>query len=399
MTDLLSRPRRTPQPPAAPRRPSIVLAALAATAWAGAIGLIAIALVVLLAWTADSRSGSSGADALRLAATGWLLAHGAPVQVAGGTIGLVPLGLTGAVAGLLYRAGSSLGRSVDVRGLRDVGTATGTVSVTYGLLAVVVAGLASGGPAHVSPLRAFVGAAVLAAVAGGIGVLRGSGRTTELIDRVPCLLRTALRSAALLTVTVLAGGTLLTAGSLLISAGRTRELFDALHTGSVGGLALLVLSVALVPNMTVFGASYVVGPGFAVGTGTTVGLAGVHLGPVPALPPLAALPESTVISPAMWLLVLLPVAGGLLAGAVVGRRPGDASLNEVLVTAAASAVAAGVLLGLLALLAGGPVGSGRLNAVGPSAWQVTLALIVEAVLPAVAAAWWTVRCASAEGRK
>lgn len=396
VTDLLSRPQRTRRQPAAPRRPSVVLAALAATLWAGAIGLIAITLVVLLAWTADSRSGSSATDALRLAATGWLLAHGAAVHVGGITVGLLPLGLTALPAGLLHRAGSSLGRAVDVRGLRDAVAATVTLAVTYGLLAVVVGGVASGGPAYVSLLRAFLGAALLAAVAGGTGVLRGSGRTADLLDLVPYRLRTALRAGALITATVLAGGALLTAGSLLLSAGRTRELFDALHTGSVGGFALLVLSVALVPNMAVFGASYSIGPGFAVGAGTTVGLAGVHLGPVPALPPLAALPESTTVNPAMWVLILLPVAGGLLAGAIVGRRERDAPLNEVLLTAAGSALAGGVALGVLALLAGGPVGAGRLSAVGPSAWQVTLALVAEAVLPAVGAAWWTVRSAYAK---
>ena len=376
----------------------MLLAALAATVWAAAIGLIGVTLVVLLVWTADSRSGSSAADALRLAGAGWLIAQGAGLSVGGVGIGLLPLGLTVLPAALLFRAGSVLGRTLAPPTLADAGRATGVLAGSYGIVGAVAAALATHGTLHVSPLRALVSTALLAAVAGGSGLVRSSGLLPDLADLLPRWVRSALVGALVAAAVTLAAGALLAAASLAMSAGRARALVDALQAGNVGGLALLLLSIAFVPNMALFGASYVLGPGFAIGAGTGVSLTGTQLGPVPALPLLAALPESTSVTPTLWALLAVPVLAGVLAGVVVGRRGVDAPLNEMLLTTVAAVVAAGLGLGLLALLAGGPVGTGQLATVGPSGWQVTVALVGEAVLPALAAAWYTVHRAERRSR-
>lgn len=368
----------------------MLVAALGATVSAAAIGLIAVTLVVLLVWTADSRSGSTAAAALRFAGAGWLIAQGAGLSVGGVGVGLLPLGLTALPAVLLFRAGTVLGRTVAAPTLADAGRATAMLAGSYGIIGAVVAALASHGPIHVSPLRALLTTALLAALAGGTGILRSSGLLPDLADLLPGWVRSALVGALVVAAVMLAAGALLTAVSLAVSAGRARELVGSLQTGNVGGLALLLLSVAFVPNMAIFGSSYVLGPGFAIGAGTSVSLTGTHLGPVPALPLLAALPESTSVTPALWALLAVPVLGGVLAGVVVGRRAVNAPLNEVLLTAVGAVVAAGLGLGLLALLAGGPVGTGQLATVGPSSWQVLVAVVGEAVLPALAAAWYTV---------
>ncbi len=57
-----------------------------------------------------------------------------------------------------------------------------------------------------------------------------------------------------------------------------------------------------------------------------------------------------------------------------------------------SGALSGALLGVLAAFSGGPLGEGRLSAVGPSAWQVmtvaTLELGISAAVSAGAASWW-----------
>jgi hypothetical protein len=88
------------------------------------------------------------------------------------------------------------------------------------------------------------------------------------------------------------------------------------------------------------------------------------------------------------LLFALPVAAGLLAGVRVARSAGPDVIGwgPLLRAAALTGPVAGVVLGLVALAAGGPLGTGRLAAVGPSAWQVGLACALGVSLTAIAGA-------------
>lgn len=380
----------------ADQRPgSVVLAALYAAIWAAGVGLIAITVVVLLAWTAERRSGADAASALRIASDVWLFANGAPLRVGGSPFALIPLGLTILPVYLLIRAGTSLARTVDVPSVGGALRAAGALAAAYGVLAVVAAGAAATPQVQVAPLRAFVAAAVLAVVCGGIGVIRGAGLWPDLWAQLPGWIRAATRGGAVAVAVVLAGGAVVAGGGLALSAGEAGRVLSGLGAGTVGAVALLLLSLAYVPTATVYAASFVIGPGFAVGAGTTVSPFDVRLGPVPALPLLAALPAGPVAS---WLAVLIavPVIGGALAGALIGRQHRGVSLRWLLPTAAATGPTAGVLLGLLCLLSAGAAGSGRLATVGPSAWRIALVLAVEVSPAAVLAAWWAARRADSD---
>jgi len=411
VTDVLS---SVGPPESAPdQRPaSVVGAATTAAGWAAGVGLIAVTVVVLLAWAAEPRSGAPAGAALQLAADGWLLAHGVPLKVAGATFGLIPLALTTLPAYLLSRAGASVARAARVGDVTTAARATAVLTATYAVLAALVTGPAATTGVSASPLRAALSAGLLALVCGGAGVLRGSGvlHSSRLeggigvrpgnasrpesgpLAGASAALREAARGGAIAVAAVLAGAALVAGAALATRAGGVRGVFDALGTGVAGGIFLLLISLAYLPNLAIWSAAFLVGPGFAVGNGTGVGLFGVRLHPLPALPLLAALPAGPVHR---WLLVLLavPVAGGLLAGVAVGRRTagGEVSRRRLIGTAAGTGPAAGLMLGLLCLLSGGPAGSGRLSAVGPSAWRVALVLAAEVGVPAAAVAWWTVR--------
>jgi len=51
----------------------------------------------------------------------------------------------------------------------------------------------------------------------------------------------------------------------------------------------------------------------------------------------------------------------------------------------------GALVAALCALSGGPLGGGRLTAVGPSPWKVGLAVVLEVAIPAAATAAVVVR--------
>jgi hypothetical protein len=136
---------------------------------------------------------------------------------------------------------------------------------------------------------------------------------------------------------------------------------------------VLVLSLLYVPTVAIWAAAYLVGPGFAIGAGTSVTAAGVQLGPLPGVPLLAGLPEGPV-SGVATVLFLLPIAAGVLAGVALARStPSGQPLPRLLGTVALVGPVAGLLVGLAAFAAGGPLGGGRLAVVGPSVWQVALA--------------------------
>jgi hypothetical protein len=156
-------------------------------------------------------------------------------------------------------------------------------------------------------------------------------------------------------------------------------LMGSLHGGVSAAVLMALVSIAYVPNLAVWGSAWLVGPGFAVGTKTSVAVGGVHLGALPAVPLLAAVPTS---APRMGLLAIAaPVGAGLLAGWLIKRASVDWTWGF-----AAGAIA-GAALGVLAWLSAGPLGPGRMAELGPSALRVGFAVAVEVGVLAAATAW------------
>lgn len=380
---------RPPLPPGSPP-PSPLRAGLPAALWALGAGLACAGLPALLVWAADSRSSSPATTALRGAAQVWLAAHGVPFALPAGRLSFVVLGLLLLPLVLLVRAGGLAARQVPVDTLREAGAVTAGVAGPYALVAALVAALARGDGVRPSVPGALLCASVLALVGAGTGVLRTSGLDAGLRARVPALARRLAPPAVAAVLVVLSAGALLAGLRLALALGEARALADRLVPGLVGGVALLLVCVVLVPTAVVWAATWWVGPGFGVGAGTAVGPFSTRVGPLPDLPLLAALPSGPLPVAVAVLGLLVPLAAGVLAGRMVVRSGTATPLRE----AALSGPVAGALLGVLALLCTGSVGGGRLRAVGPSAWQVALALALEVALPAVLTAWWATRSAA-----
>ncbi|GAA0909709.1 hypothetical protein GCM10009558_097890 [Virgisporangium aurantiacum] len=164
------------------------------------------------------------------------------------------------------------------------------------------------------------------------------------------------------------------------------DMLREYRTGVVGQAGLTLVCLVYAPNLAVWGASYLVGPGFTLGVGTTVSAGAVSLGPVPALPVLAAVPARP-LSAWSGLLLAVPLVAGMIAGWLLARRqlraahqPRSGAWVRLLVPAALAGPVAGAVLGLAALASRGSVGSGRLTDMGAEAWP--LAAIAAAVVGA-----------------
>ena len=388
MTETLSRPRPSPMPPRRPAAEETVRSPLgvgaAAALWAAVLGLLCVGVPVLLAWWADSRSGTEASDALRSAGRLWLVAHGVSLDVPGGRFSLTPLGLLLLPLALVARFAASAAR--------DVRPASGTrlalcVAAPYALLALLVALVASGPDVHVSPVQSLLGGFLVGLAGAAVGVLRPDGLWRAAWSRRSPRTRRVVPAAAGATAALLGAGALLVGGSLAAHLPKAAELAGAGDPGALGGAALLLAGLALVPNAVVWGATWLAGPGFAVGAGTAVGPFGHELGPVPALPLLAALPGGGIPEWAAVLVLSVP----LLAGAVAGRHVASVSEDvadgrRVAGEAALVGPLCGAVLALLAWMSGGAAGGERLVGLGPSAWSVLLAVSASVAAGSVAGA-------------
>jgi Family of unknown function (DUF6350) len=73
----------------------------------------------------------------------------------------------------------------------------------------------------------------------------------------------------------------------------------------------------------------------------------------------------------------VPYLAGVFGGLLTVRTAPTPAFEIAPLWGFGSGVVAGCAMGVLAAFAGGPLGSGRLSAVGPSAWQASLVTILE----------------------
>ena len=368
----------------APLMSSLWVRGAVSALWASALGCAVLVVVVLIAWAADSRSGAGAGGAIRTALQLWLAAHRVPLHVEGGTVVMAPLGLTLALGWLVARAAAVLARGQQVDQPRDVGLIAVAIGVPYAVLAAFVAAAAHSSRVQPDPAVALAGGLVLGVVAAGWGAARGVGVVRECWGRLPAAVARPLAGGLAATGVLALGGLLLVLASLATHAAAAWSSVDALGGGAVAAGAVLALDVVLLPNAALAAVGYLAGPGFAVGAGSAVTIGSAQPGSLPALPLLAAVPQSPAGVLVEGLVIAVLVGAGLAAAGVVARF-GERLLRTMLLALGAGAVA-GVGIAVLVAVAGGAAGPGRMSAVGASPWQTGLAVAAEVAAVACGAA-------------
>jgi Family of unknown function (DUF6350) len=363
----------SPPDGADPRHQLIVAGSLAAAA-VTAFGLAVITLLALAGWIAAPHSGLGLRAVLRAAAALWLVGQHVGFSLRGfGRIGMLPLGLVLLPGALLWRAGRWVARTCAIGRLRQVGPAALALAVPYMLLTAVLAGASRSGEISASVPQAALCGLLLALAAGGLGAARSLAPWAQLLRLLPARSRSLLLAVAGSAAVLAAAGALLAGTALATHLPEAFRLERSLGAGAVGTLLLLLLQIGYVPNAIVWAIAFCLGPGFSFGTGTIVAATGSALGELPAFPLLAALPPGLHDAMPGWLapvVLALPYVAGGVGGWLLVRTAPPMSLEGAPLWGMAAGLLTGCVLGLLAAFAGGPLGAGRLTAVGPSAWQV-----------------------------
>ncbi|MEU9185168.1 DUF6350 family protein [Streptomyces sp. NPDC048484] len=396
---------------------------------AAALGLGAFAVLVTVLWISSPYPDRGPDGTLHVAASLWLLAHGAELvrtnTLSGvpAPIGVTPLLLVALPAWLLYRAGRDAADGDDGSVPPPVSTAWGGAVVGYLVVGAAAAVYASGGEPRPSWTSVVLWPPLLAVTAAGVGVWSAYGRPLgslppslrQVLDGLPLApvaagsrLPDAVRAASAGAAALVGGGAVLAGASLVWHGGPARQSFLQLTESWSGRVSVLLLALALIPNAAVWGAAYALGPGFALGAGHAAGpLLSDPGSRLPPFPLLAAVPDAGSGTPLNWAAGAVPlVAGVVVAWFTVGagvpgrkdagaasavrevsaagragtasvargedaaaRRAAAWSCGRTAETLTLAAILCGLAFAVLATLAGGPLGVAALADFGPVWWR------------------------------
>lgn len=363
----------------------LTLAAVAAVSVAGLIGL---SLAVVVVQTLDPASGLPLGGSIALAGRLWLLAQGGELTLASGPLALAPLLLTLAIAWGLTQAARGVVRARDLTSAADTARLCATGIAVHVVVTLLLAAVLDVPGAGVAVPRTTAGVVVLSAAALTWGAARESGLLDAVLDRLPGPTRPVLRGVLAGLLAALALCTAIVAVALASDADGYAALAGSLGGAAAGALGLLALGALLLPNASAAVLGLAAGPGFFVGSGTLISVHGVTLSAVPALPLLAALPDTQAVPLIAFASQAVPALAGLVAGTTVGRWLSDADGGSVV--AGLAGIAAGVLLGLvsgaLVWVAGGTLGDGGLAQVGAPALATGIAVAAQSGIAAAVAA-------------
>ncbi|WP_158716377.1 DUF6350 family protein [Blastococcus sp. Marseille-P5729] len=345
-----------------------------------ALGVVAAGLVLLIAlslvsWAVDRPIGAGPLDAARVAVQAWYLAHGVGLPVSWGTLSVPPLLITVLIAVFFYRSGRSAVRACALRAPMQIAECTAAMAITYTTAAILLTELAYPGPELLSITEVAIAAGVISVLAPLAGMLRESGYGARIVSALPGPSYAYCRGALASLWTLAAASALVIACSVVISYSEASAITASLAPTGLGGLTVVGISIAYLPNAMLLTTALGSGAGFGLGAGSVYSLTAVQREPLPAFPLFAALPQSTGLL--TWLVALVPLSAAVVGALTMTRnleREHRTPLNLIGGTAMGSLLTAAAVLGA-AVVAAGSLGDGRLAAVGAAPLRTGLWLL------------------------
>ena len=378
------------------------------------------AFLVVIPWMAVWFSGGfadrSIESVLQMSGQMWLLIHGVPLhllQVGTGTdpsdlsgvLNVVPLGLTLIPFFLCWRVGRRIARASYTDQLWQ--GILGALGV-YLLCGLFTGFLVNNDEAETTLLMASTIPLISAGAGVIIGARREAGSWGRLIgfDVAAWISKTSQHSrwAGSYLWAVVCGGTLaymmtfgLAALLLTINLGLhwvdISNVYQQLRPGPIGSAVLTLGQLGVMPNLVLWTLAWLTGGGFTFGVGSTISPLETTVGPLPAVPLLAALPSGDLTY--AWAFMLLPVFAGFMAGWYflrVGENHFDDWISlkvrsrwvSLGLSTVVLGIAVGTTAGILSVagswLASGSLGIGRFTEIGPNILLTALFLAVEVAI-------------------
>jgi hypothetical protein len=404
------------------KRQTFFIAALeAAILVAVSLGVVLVPLS--LVWLLENNPDVDWLVAFRAAADFWLLSHGTGLVVPEGEIlgllvpafvvTLVPLGMTIWLARSFYNAGKRflaarslwpgwLGGSL-VYGVAALGISTaaydsaiypvawqGVFFPTILFLTFQILGSVIGQPDEIFEGDVLDKSPERDRIRGALNSLR-----LKLHWSIRSIMGPAFRAGTAITVMLLAVSAFTLAVLIAISWIDITRLYESVQVSILGAVVLTIGQLALIPNLVIFGAAWFTGVGFSIGAGSLISPLGSQVGPLPTIPVLGALPVGQLEFGMISIVVVLLAA---FIATLAIRKSAD-EIRFEFATAWTAAISLGLSIALvtslqmalLATIASGSAGPGRLVQVGVSPWLLALVVFVEVGVVATLAAFYSAR--------
>ncbi|MFM1984825.1 MAG: hypothetical protein RL723_1260 [Actinomycetota bacterium] len=404
------------------RRLTFLIAAFEALVVAGiGIGILLAPLTVV--WLFENDPTIEWLVPFRASADVWMMAHGTRLVVPAGMFGssevpafvisLIPLGLSALIAYLAIRLGKKLTTAL------ELWPAWVAVTLVYGAVSLFLSTAAYNEFAYpvtwqgtFFPPAFFLFFVVLGSLFGKRQAFGEAANLPESAERVwirewaqqkfnnlhwaiRAVSAPALRAGTGVVAILLGVSSIFIAGMLAINWIQVIRLYEGLQVSFLGGFMVTAGQIAVLPNLVVMGASWLTGVGFQFGAGSLISPVATVVGPLPALPVTSALPIGELSFGMIALMV--PLVGAFVATIMI-RRHADAirfefasAWSAAITLGLSIASVASVEMGLLALLASGGIGPGRLQVIGVNPLLVTGVLFVEVAAVSILAAFFSAR--------
>jgi hypothetical protein len=388
-----------------------------------AISLGVVLVPLTLVWFLENNPEVDWLVTFRAASDFWLLSHGTGLVVPEGEIlgilvpafvvTLVPLGMTIWLARSFYNAGK---RFIAARALWP-GWLGG--SLVYGASALGISTAAYDSAIYPIAWQGVFFPTILFLVFQVLGSLFGQPDEIfegDILDQAPerdrvrqalnafrlklhwsvrSIMGPAFRAGTAITVMLLMVSAFTIAVLIALSWIDITRLYESVQVSVLGAVVLTLGQLALVPNLVIYGASWLTGVGFSIGAGSLISPLGSQVGPLPAIPILGALPVGQLEFGMVSIAVVLLAA---FIATLLIRKSAD-EIRFEFATAWSAAISLGLSIafvtasqmGLLAFIASGSAGPGRLSQVGVSPWLVALVVFVEVGVVSTLAAFYSAR--------
>ncbi len=385
-----------------------------------ALGFVSIFVLNVITWLIEQTQSATFQSVLNDTSRTWLSAHGVPLHFRTSKLGslevpaylfdLIPLGFSVLIGWTMYRTGRKLS------GEKYLGLSWAGAILAYLFAAVFVAGSSVSKIAYVIQWQGvFVPTALFATlvIAGSVignpilfedsdpGALRDRIRNffLDLAERMPWAIKPlvgpALRAGTGVVLAMSAVSAIMISVMLTLNWIEIVKLYQSLQLTFLGTFAVSAGQLALMPNLIAFGNSWLTGVGFSVGQGSLVSPLVTELGPLPAIPMLAALPVSSNSLGVVFILV--PLLSAFFATLLVKSHTAELRFNYASATSAAISLGlaigfvAAVEMWIMADFAGGAIGPGRMALVGTNPWVVAGVTFVEVSIASILAAFFSAR--------
>lgn len=394
-----------------------------------AIGLGVLLAPLTIVWIFENDPNVDWVVAFRAASDFWLLSHGTRLVIPAGEIlgvmvptfvvSLIPLGMMIWFARLYFTAGKRFVASTALwPGWLGGTLVMGAASLGISTLAFDPATYPVTWQGVIFPTALFFFFQFLGSVFGRPDELFDGDVLDQAAERdrirralndfrlrmhwsIRSLFAPALRAGTSITVMLLMVSSFVIAILIGFSWIDITRLYESVQVSVLGAIVLTAGQLAVLPNLIIFGAAWFTGVGFSIGTGSLISPLGSQVGPLPAVPLLGALPVGRLDFGMVAIVVVLLAA---FVATLSIRRSAD-EIRFEFATAWSAAISLGVSialvtslqLGLLAVLASGGAGPGRLSQIGINPWALMLVTFLEVFVVSTLAAFFSARpAASAE---